>query len=210
MSENILLEVQSSVRQHDSISRQLSTIFIKAWQKYQSPIQHFVRDVGMNPPAYVTDFWVEANYAEPEARSPEMNHVLEPSDTIVKELLSANCLVFAIPMYNFSVPSHFKTYIDHIVRVGRTFTFDKATGTFQGLTTDKKALLISPSAANYATGTAMAAMDFCEPYVQSVLRFIGIDEITSVKVPDQFMPEEIRQQAIATAKTTSLELAKTW
>jgi FMN-dependent NADH-azoreductase len=210
MTEKILLEIQSSVRQHDSTSRQLSGIFIEVWRKHRSPIRHLVRDVGMNPPDHVTEFWVKANYTAPEARSPEMNNVLAPSDTLINELLTAHYLVLAIPMYNFSVPSHFKTYIDNIVRVGHTFVFDRSTATFQGLAAGKKALLISPSAANYASGTAMAAMDFCEPYVQSILRFIGIDEIVSVKVPDQFMPEEIRRQAISTAKAALLELAKTW
>jgi FMN-dependent NADH-azoreductase len=65
MNEATLLEVQSSVRQHDSISRQLSDIFIEAWRKHHSLIQHLVRDVGMNPPDHITEFWVKANYTSP-------------------------------------------------------------------------------------------------------------------------------------------------
>jgi FMN-dependent NADH-azoreductase len=113
-------------------------------------------------------------------------------------------------MYNFSVPSNFKAYIDNVVRIGCTFAFDRNTFTFKGLATAKKALLISPSAANFAPDTPMAAMDFCVPYVQAIFRFIGIDQIECVQIPDQFMPDEVRQQAINQAQATLMELAKTW
>lgn len=96
------------------------------------------------------------------------------------------------------------------MRVGRTFTFDSTTFTFAGLTTCKKALVILPSAANYAPGTPLAKIDFCQPYLQAILNFIGINDVTIITVPNQFLPEEIRQEEIETAQTKLLHLAAIW
>lgn len=205
-----LLEIQSSVRLEKSISRALSHQFIHAWKTTNHDTQHKLRDVGTNPPAHPTELWVTANYTPPEARSSEMVAALADSEQLIEELLWADRLLLGLPMYNFSVPSNFKVYLDNVVRVGRTFVFDSKTFTFTGLTTDKKALVILPSAANYAPGTPLANMDFCQPYLQAVLNFIGINDVTIITVPNQFMPDELRQEELETARTKLIDLATTW
>lgn len=205
-----LLEIQSSVRLEKSISRALSHQFIHAWKTTNHDTQHKLRDVGTNPPAHPTELWVTANYTPPEARSSEMVTALADSEQLIEELLWADRLLLGLPMYNFSVPSNFKVYLDNVVRVGRTFAFDSKTFTFTGLTTDKKALVILPSAANYAPGTPLANMDFCQPYLQAVLNFIGINDVTIITVPNQFMPDELRQEELETARTKLIDLATTW
>lgn len=109
-------------------------------------------------------------------------------------------------MYNFSVPSTFKAYVDNIVRVNRTFAFDAANFTFEGLLTHKKALVITPSAGNFAPDTLLGSMNFCETYLRSILGFIGIEDIIIVSVLNQFMPDEIRQQSIEQARTKLISL----
>lgn len=205
-----LLEVTASVRQHNSVSRQLSEFFISTWRSYHPNVEHVVRDVGMKPPAIPDDFWVKANYTLPESRTPEMIKSLAVSDQLIDELFAADYVVLAVPMYNLSVPSNFKVYIDNIVRVKRTFNFEQDSLTFEGLVTGKKCLLITPSAIDYSPDKPMAAMDFCEPYIRTVFGFIGIEEMECVKVPNQFMSDDIRKQVVETAKTQLLELAKIW
>ncbi len=200
-----LLEVRTSVRQQDSISSQLSSLFVDAWRLHHPDVQHIVRDVGVNPTAMPDDFWVKANYTLPENRTQEMIDYLAPSDALIDEFLGADYIVLAVPMYNLSVPATFKAYIDNIVRVGCTFAFNRETFTLSGLATGKKSLLITPSAA-----TPTPETDFCEPYVRAVLRFIGIKEMECVKVPNQFMPSDIRCLSIEGAKAKLLELASTW
>ncbi len=204
-----LLEVQSSVRQEKSISRSLSNEFIQAWQTAHPTTQCVLRDVGVNPPAHPTELWTKGNYTPSEVRTPEMLEALADSEQLIDELLWADYLLLGVPMYNFSIPSNFKAYIDNVVRVGRTFTFDKTNFTFQGLVTGKKALVILPSAGKYVPSTPMAKMDFCEPYLRSLLSFIGIDDVTVITVPNQFMPDE-RQQEIEIARTKLTTLAATW
>lgn len=210
MKEKILLEIQTSVRQQGSISRRLSRQFINEWCSYHHNIKHIIRDVGINPPAHPTELWTKANYTLPEERSSEMEDALIPSEELIQELLAADYIVLAIPIYNCGVPSNFKAYIDNIVRINRTFKVDRSTLDFHGLAKGKKVLIINPSAANYSPGTAMSEMDFCEPYVRAIFNFIGITEIECVKVPDQFMPEEIRNKAIENTSTQLIELAKNW
>lgn len=137
-----LLEIQSSVRLEKSISRALSSQFIHAWKTTNHDTQHKLRDVGTNPPSHPTELWTTANYTPPEARSLEMVRALADSEQLIEELLWADRILIGLPMYNFSIPSNFKAYLDNIVRVGCTFTYDSTTFTFQGLATHKQALVI--------------------------------------------------------------------
>jgi FMN-dependent NADH-azoreductase len=139
-----------------------------------------------------------------------MDQALAESDKLIEELFWADRLLLGVPMYNFSVPSTFKAYLDNIVRVNRSFTFDPASFAFEGLMTDKKALVITPSAGNFALGTPMAGMNFCETYLRSILGFIGIEDITIIAVPNQFMPDEIRQKSIEQARIKLMAIAGTW
>jgi FMN-dependent NADH-azoreductase len=205
-----LLEIQSSVREEGSISRCLSEEFIQTWQTIHPGTQHQKRDVGINPPDHPTGLWTKANYSLPEERSQEMISVLTTSENLIEELLWADHLLLGVPMYNFSVPSTLKAYLDNIVRINRTFTFDPVTYTFQGLAKGKKALIITPSAGNFVVGTPLGGMNFCDTYLRSVLGFIGIEDVTVVPVPDQFMPDEIRQREIATARAKLMNLATEW
>ena len=204
-----LLEIQSSARQQGSISRLLSREFVAILKNHHS-IEHKYRDVGKNPPAHVNELWTTANYLPPEQRTAEMVAVLQESENLIAELLWADYLLLGMPMYNLSIPSTLKTYIDNIVRINRTFSFNPEQYSFQGLVTNTKALIITPSAAQFTPGTALGTMNFCETYMRSLLNFIGIEDIKIVSVPNQFMPDEIRQPVIETARTKLSNLTINW
>ena len=166
--------------------------------------------MGITPPEHPTDLWVKANYTLPEDLSPEMIAALTHSENLIEELLWADHLLLGVPMYNFGVPSTFKAYLDNVVRINRTFTFDAATYTFQGLAKGRKALIITPSAGNFVVGTPLGNMNFCDTYLRSVLEFIGIEHVIVVPVPDQFMSDEIRQREIGIARAKLMSLATEW
>jgi FMN-dependent NADH-azoreductase len=205
-----LLEIQSSARQQGSISRLLSQEFIATWKTYHPAIAHKQRDVGSQPPAHVTELWTKANYLAPEERSSEMIAVLQESENLIEELLWADYLLLGVPMYNFSVPSALKAYLDNIVRINRTFTFDPQSYSFQGMVINKKVLVITPSAGNFTPGTSLETMNFCETYLRSLLSFIGIEGIEIVSIPNQFMSDEIRDSEIKNARTKLHNLATNW
>ncbi|MBE9029342.1 NAD(P)H-dependent oxidoreductase [filamentous cyanobacterium LEGE 11480] len=205
-----LLEIQASVREANSISRQLSGAFIQAWRSPQPGVAYQLRDVGLRPPAHPTELWTTANYLSPEARSPEMVQALAESEGLIEELCWADRLVLGVPMYNFSVPSTLKAYLDNVIRINRTFSFDRETQHFRGLAPVGKALVITPSAGNFVVGTPLDGLNFCDTYLRSVLGFIGIEDVTVVTVPDQFMEETVRQQARQTACEQLQQLAMDW
>ena len=204
-----LLEVQSSARQQGSLSRLLGQEFVASLQSDRT-VEYKYRDVGKNPPAHVNELWTTANYLPPEQRTSEMIAVLQESENLIAELLWADYLLLGIPMYNLSIPATFKAYIDNIVRINRTFSFNREHHSFQGLVTKTKALIITPSAGQFTPGTPLGALNFCETYMRSLLNFIGIEDINVVPVPNQFMSAEIRQQEIETARTKLNSLATNW
>jgi FMN-dependent NADH-azoreductase len=205
-----LLEITASNRAEGSVSRELSTSFVAQWLGAHPSSFHVVRDVGTEPPEPPTGFASAANYTSSDQRTPEMVAALVPSEILIAEFLQADRIVIACPMYNFSIPAPLKAYIDNIVRVGRTFSFDPATFTFTGLATGKRALLIVTSAADYSAGTPMASMDFCTPYLKAILGFIGIPDVTVVSAPNQFAPTEIRAAIVDAAKRELSSLSAAW
>jgi len=205
-----LLEIQSSVRQERSVSRTLISKFIDQWQSFHPEAQHQLRDIGQQQPALITADWVAANLTPAPDQTEETKALLAESDALIAELFAADRIVFGVPMYNFGIPAHLKAYFDNIIRVGRTVEYNRDTTAFNGLLIGKKALIISSRAGSYAPGTPAGAMDFCVPYLQFILNFLGIQDVESVEVPYQGMGGEMQQQATEAAIARLMELARTW
>lgn len=205
-----LLEIQSSVRQEGSVSRTLASKFIYQWRSYNPNTQHNLRDVGVHSPALITANWVAANLTSSEHQTEDKKALLAESDALITELFETDRIVIGVPMYNFGIPANLKAYFDNVIRVGRTVQYDADTGSFTGLLTGKKALIISSRAGSYAPDTPTGAMDFCVPYLRFILNFLGIQEVEYVEVPNQGGSNEVRQQATEVAIAQLMALVKTW
>ena len=131
-------------------------------------------DVANDVPPVVTMPWIMGAYAPPEAHDDAAKAAIAKSDAYVDQLLAADTLVLAVPMYNFGVPGSFKLWIDQIVRIGRTFTSG-----YEGLAKGKKVYVASArGSGGYGPGGQMESMDFVVPYIRQVFGFIGITDIT--------------------------------
>ena len=84
------------------------------------------RDLAADPVPHLTAERFQAFNTAPEVRTPEQQAVVAYSDALIDELRSADTIVLAVPMYNFSVPSTLRTYFDHIARAGVTFRYTSA------------------------------------------------------------------------------------
>ncbi len=104
-----------------------------------------------------------------------MKETLRLSDTLVAELLAADHLAIATPVYNYNVPAALKAWIDHIVRKGRTLGFDG-----QGLLSDKKATVLIASGGVYSEGSPIRDRDIAGQYLRLILNVIGISDVTLV------------------------------
>jgi FMN-dependent NADH-azoreductase len=122
------------------------------------------------------------------------------SDTLIAELEAADTIVLAVPMYNFSIPSTLKAWIDHVARRGRTFKYTEKGP--EGLLKGKKVVVLTARGGVYSNGAPAAVYDFQEPYIRTVLGFLGLTDVTFVHFEGIGMGPDAaaanREKAIAT------------
>lgn len=194
-----LLHIDSSARsgcsgvdRHGSHTRRLTARFVERWCHFDPGVTVIRRDVGARPPAPVTHAWIHAAFTPEHRREPGMREVLAESDELVDELLAADVIVAGVPMYNFGPPAQFKAYIDNIVRVGRTFGFDRSRSgePYWPLLTDQcKRLVVLSSRGDYgySPGERIAAHNHVESSVRTAFSYIGITRMWSVAIEyDEF------------------------
>ena len=163
-----------------SVSRELTREFVSSWRNAYPDGTVVYRDLAANPPAPVNQAWVHAAFTPADARSAEQNALLAPSEALIHELEAADEIVIGVPMHNFSIPSSLKLWIDQVVRAGRTFAYG-ADGP-KGLLPGRKATLLVASGGVYSPDTPAAAFNFVDPYLKTILGFIGITDVRTVAV----------------------------
>jgi FMN-dependent NADH-azoreductase len=189
---------RSDLHAHGSHTRRLTARFVQRWQAAEQG-RVLYRDVGQCPPAPVDGDWIHAAFTSPSSRTPWMQQRLGESDALIDEVLAAEVIVAGVPMYNFGVPSGFKAYIDNIVRVGRTFGFDRARHGepyWPLLAGQGRTLILLGSRGDYGydPGERIAAMNHVESSVRTAFGYIGIDDVRSLAVEyDEFGGERLAQ-----------------
>ena len=123
----------------------------------------------------MTGPWLQAYFTPPEAQSPEMKDALRLSDELVHELLAADHVVIATPVYNYNIPAALKAWVDHIVRKGLTLGFDG-----KGLLHGKKATVLLASGGVYNEGSPIRDRDIATQYLRLILGVIGITDVTTI------------------------------
>jgi FMN-dependent NADH-azoreductase len=170
-----LLVVETSPRGDFSISRNLTRRFVAEWQSTHPGGQIVERDLMKTDLPFVNAPWLQAYFTPVEQHSPEMREALRLSDELVAELLDADHLVIATPVYNYNVPAALKAWIDHIVRKGLTLGVDGS-----GLVTGKKATVLLASGGVYTEGSPIRDRDIASQYLRLVLGVIGITDVTFI------------------------------
>lgn len=112
-------------------------------------------------------------------------------------------------MYNWSVPSTFKAYIDQIMRFGRTFT-KNSDGNFEGLAKGKRMVVITSRGSSLRPGTPLAAYDFQEPFLRTAFGFAGITDISFIHADNLNWDETLRNQSLAEARTAISDIVNHW
>ena len=171
-----LLVVEASTRGENSISRNLAVKFTESWEAAHPGGDVVVRDLAETDLPYLHLPWVNASLTPLEAHTPQMKEVLAVSDELVDELLAADHIVLSTPVYNFNIPANLKSYVDHIVRKGRTI------GTAgEGLLQGKKATVLLASGGVYTEGSPIRDRDVATAYLRLLLnKVLGIDDVTFV------------------------------
>jgi FMN-dependent NADH-azoreductase len=200
-----ILHIDASYSAASSVSRVLSQAFIIARQKFHPEDTILYRDLGHFPVPYINQIWIAAIHSPPETHTPEMVEALKVSDPLLEEFLSVDCYVLGVPMYGFTIPATLKAYIEHMIRIGRTYEVNEKG--VHGLVHGKKALFITSRGGNYPPGSPFGE-DHQEPYLRTIFWSFGITDVQFVNASDLVLGD--REQSISTAQAHLQTLAAQW
>jgi FMN-dependent NADH-azoreductase len=179
-----------------------------AWRDLHPGAMITYRDLRQTPIPHITEDWIEADFTPPESLSPELREQLKLSDELVDEFLAADRCLFSVPMYNFSVPSNFKAYIDQIVRVGRTFTFENGQG--KGLVNGKKVVFITSRGVEYSSGSPYEGLDAQEPTLRNIFQFMEVTDIQFIHANGLDMGDDAQKRGLDEAESKIQKLVVDW
>jgi FMN-dependent NADH-azoreductase len=206
-----LLHIDASPRGERSHSRRMTREFVEQWKQAHPNDAVTYRDIGRNPVPHVDEAWIAAAYAPPEQDTPQLQQAIGISDQLVDEFLAANVYVVGIPMYNFSIPSTFKAYIDQIVRPGRTFMLEPkdTQNPYKPLVLGKKMVVITARGdSGFGPGERNEKMNHQDPYLRTVFGFIGITDLTFIHVENDELGGKSLADSIAVARTRIAQLVE--
>jgi FMN-dependent NADH-azoreductase len=193
-----LLHIDSSVLGAGSASRALSADIVARQVKLHPGLEVIYRDLATDAALHLSPAHLAAfqGHAVTDA---QLAADLSKGGGYLQELFDADVLVVGAPMYNFSIPSQLKAWIDRVVVAGKTFRYG-ANGP-EGLLSSAKKVFIASSRGNvYAPGSAGAPFEHHESYLTSVLTFIGLTDVTVVRAEGLGFGPEARQTAMGKAR----------
>ena len=193
-----LLLVTSSLFANQSKSGEIAREFVEAWRRAHPGTTVVERALTAATMPHLSLDALGALMTPPEQRSVDQAQSVAFGDGLIEELEAADTIVLAVPMYNFSVPSTLKAWIDHVARAGRTFRYT-ATGP-EGLLKGKKVYVVTGRGGVYTGDSPAKVFDFQEPYLRGILGFLGLDDVTFIHVEGLKVSPEAAEQGVAKAR----------
>ncbi|HEY9254368.1 MAG TPA: NAD(P)H-dependent oxidoreductase [Stenotrophomonas sp.] len=185
-----LLHLDSSALADNSVTRELSAAVVARWRALEPGLQVEYRDLDSEPLPHLTgQTLAKADPAEAEA-----------SERTLQQFLEADVVVIGAPMYNFSIPSTLKAWIDRVAVAGRTFRYTENGP--EGLAGGKR-VIVASGRGGLHTG---APTDFQEPYLRQVFGFLGVKEIEFVRAEGVSYSPQHRTDALAGAHASIQQL----
>ena len=172
-----LLIVNASPRRDRSLSRRLGAAFIAEWLAARPHDEVVQRDVGIDHPPLVTEAWVAASFTPDAEQTPSQREVLAYSDAAIGELARADIVIIATPRYNYGMPAALKAWFDQVIRIDRTFSFDRTEKTWplSPLLSGKKLVLLTASGEfGFHAGGLRESWEHLEAHVRPCARYLGV------------------------------------
>jgi FMN-dependent NADH-azoreductase len=199
-----LLHIDTSILGQNSVSRQLTAAIVARLQAVHPALEIRYLDLGAEPLAHLSGAHLAAAQgATPESAALALD--LQRGREALETFLAADIIVVGAPMYNFTVSSQLKAWIDRVCVAGKTFRYGD-TGP-QGLAGGKKVIIASSRGGFYGPQTPAAALEHQESYLRGVFAFLGITEVTFVRAEGVNISPDQRQAAITAATAEAAQLA---
>jgi len=189
-----ILVLESSANLAASVSRDLTQAFLAGYKAAHPDTVVTTRDLVANSIPHLGVDLIGGFFGKPEELTEAQKEAIALSDTLIGEVEAADIIVIGAPMYNFSIPSTLKAWIDHVLRAGRTFRYTENGP--QGLVTGKKVFVVSARGGKYH-GTPH---DSQTPHLKSFLGFLGMTDVTFIYAEGLAMGPEAAAKAVAEAK----------
>ncbi|WCM93842.1 FMN-dependent NADH-azoreductase [Acidovorax sp. NCPPB 2350] len=200
-----ILHLDSSVLGEASVSRNLTRHIVEALLREQPSARIVYRDLAEDAIPHLTGP-IAAGFRSqgPQEFAAAVRDEHARSSTLVEELLASDVIVLGAPMYNFSVPTQLKAWIDRVTQPGRTFRYTE-TGPI-GLTQGKRVIVASTRGGMYSE-PALQHMDYQEDYLRTIFNFMGIVDVRIVRAERLSRGPDIRSQAVEAARDQAPALA---
>lgn len=198
-----ILYITASARSEGSLSRMLGERFVTGWTQRAEAGDVTRRDVGANPPPIISESWIAAAFTPEAERTAAQREMLSLSDRLIDEVRQADIIVIATPMYNYGMPAALKAWVDQIVRIGETFSFDLSRGDFplEPILSGKTLVLLTSSGEfDFAPGGMRADMGHLVPHLTTVSKYLGVDHIHTVSIEYQEFKDTRHDRSIAAAQ----------
>ena len=191
-----LLHIDSSVLGPHSVSRQLSAAIVDRLRQAAPNLEIAYRDLSATPLSHLSGAHLAAaqGATNPDAT---LAQELAAGQAVMDEFLAADTVVLGAPMYNFTIPSQLKAWIDRIVVAGKTFKYD-AQGP-KGLAGDKRVIVAISRGGFYGPGAPAAALEHLESYLRGIFGFIGVTKLEFILAEGIQVGPEHREKALTSA-----------
>ena len=200
-----LLHIDSSVLGPTSASRALSAEIVAKQIALHPGINVVRRDLATDAALHLSSAHLAAWQGGGGVEDSSLGADLAKGGAYLDELLAADIIVIGAPMYNFSIPSQLKAWIDRVVVAGKTFRYG-ANGA-EGLLKNKKAFIASSRGNVYTPGSPAAALEHHESYLTGVLSFIGVTDLTVVRAEGLAFGPEAKEAAMSKARANIAAMA---
>ena len=190
-----LLHIDSSILGEHSASRQLSREVVNAWQAAETGVEVSYRDLASDAIEHFSAATLVAAGTPAELRDAAQQHESELSTATLAQFLAADAVVIAAPMYNFTIPTQLKAWIDRIAVAGQTFRYTEAGP--EGLCGNKKVIVVSTSGGLHAGQASGVAH---EDYLKLMLGFMGITDVEFVRAHGLAYGDDMRTKAMGEAQ----------
>jgi len=198
-----LLHVDASILGANSASRQLSAAAVERLSKATPGLDIVYRDLAAEPLSHLTgEHLAAAHGAAPE--SPSVQKDIAASQTALQDFLAADIIVIGAPMYNFTIPSQLKAWIDRIVIAGKTFKYGPNGA--EGLAGNKRVVIAISRGGLYGPGAPAAALEHLETYLRAVFGFIGVTNLEIIVAEGLQIGPEQREKSMLGALQSAAAL----
>jgi len=203
-----LLHIDASILGSTSVSRSLSAAAVARLKQLHPGIEVFYRDLVADPLPHLTVSHLPARYFLAGAAA--LDHDTEErrriDEAVLDEFLAADIVVIGSPMYNFTVPTQLKAWIDRIVIAGKTFRYTPQ-GQLIGLAADKRVICTLSRGGFYGADNPWRVNEHLETYLRSILGYIGVTRLEFIIAEGVQIAPEIRKKSHEEALRTAADLA---